>query len=939
MNNSLESYLHESSKLDGTNFSNWKFKMQTLLESANVWLIVLGNEQRAGNATQEQDWDKRETKAKVILKMSVKDNIIPHIRDCKSAADIWNTIKGLYETQNSNRVLALKGKLFALKMGENESVGGFMARVKDLKDQLGAIGEKVSDSDLVTLTLNRMTDEYQTFISALSAREKAPLFDELTTILLQEEERRQNLKTQGNDLALMAKRRQHRGKQRQYQQQQQQPQQQQKGANSFQGKSSRGMTNTYVKRCFYCGKAGHQIRECYKKQVDERRSKQKKHQGCFAEEDEDHNYDLRLFTVDCALSASRGDDDNTWYVDSGASSHMTGIKKNLISISMITDQDMQVQFFKNGCVIQDSKLETVATGVRVGNLYRLDARSIPQQAMVAATSTAENLWHQRFGHINLQDLILLKNKGMVDGLPTLHNIKLECDGCALGNMHRDEFPVHVNRKQRDILELVHTDICGPMQTRSLGVMIENQTAKKIKILCSDQGGEYRLNEFMNFCKQHGIIQQFTVPHTPQQNGVAERKNRTLVECARSMLQGKGISNGLWVEAINTDVYLKNRSPTKCLGFKTLFEALFGLKPAVDHLRIFGSKAFAHVPKPDRKKLDPKALKCIFVGYGTEYKAYKLYNPVTHKVFASRDVIFHEQTKDGKKDSDDESHIPFFIELNNEDEEEQVQEQEQKQGEVAADGIISDDTGLDSTETERVEVSSLPRRSGRKTRLPAKLRDYALMSKILNIVEPLNYEEASRSDEWRVAMHEEMESIYRNHTWDLVELPEGKTPIGCKWLYKPKINADGIVEKFKARLVAKGYSQQEGIDFDDTFAPVAKLNTIRMLICLATKHKWKLHQLDVKSAFLNGELKEEIYLVQPHGFVKKGQKHLVCKLHKAFYGLKQAPRSWYDKIDSFFVQHSFHKSLNDPNLYTKINKQRQIILISLYVDYMIITGNA
>eukprot|EP00253_Pinus_taeda_P008453 PITA_08453 len=163
-----------------------------------------------------------------------------------------------------------------------------------------------------------------------------------------------------------------------------------------------------------------------------------------------------------------------------------------------------------------------------------------------------------------------------------------------------------------------------------------------------------------------------------------------------------------------------------------------------------------------------------------------------------------------------------------------------------------------------------------------------MSKILNIVEPLNYEEASRSEEWRAAMHEEMESIYRNDTWDLVELPEGKTPIGCKWLYKPKVNADGTVEKFKARLVAKGYSQQEGIYFDDTFAPVAKLNTIRMLICLATKHKWKLHELDVKSAFLNEELKEEIYLVQPPGFVKKGQEHLVCKLHKALYGLKQAP---------------------------------------------------
>ena len=197
------------------------------------------------------------------------------------------------------------------------------------------------------------------------------------------------------------------------------------------------MTDNYVKRCFYCGKHGHQLKECYKRQADERKGKQRKHQGCFAGEEEDHSHDLRLFTVDCALSTSKGDEDDIWYVDSRASSHMTGkkncfefleesacgskiylgddsgyeikgygdipvklpsgdikhlknvlyvpgIKKNLISVSMITDQDMQVQFFKNGCVIKDSQMETVATGVRAGNLYRLDAKSMPRQAMVAA---------------------------------------------------------------------------------------------------------------------------------------------------------------------------------------------------------------------------------------------------------------------------------------------------------------------------------------------------------------------------------------------------------------------------------------------------------------------------------------------------------------------------------------------------------------------------
>jgi len=160
-----------------------------------------------------------------------------------------------------------------------------------------------------------------------------------------------------------------------------------------------------------------------------------------------------------------------------------------------------------------------------------------------------------------------------------------------------------------------------------------------------------------------------VPHTPQQNGVAEWKNRTLLACTRIMLQGKGPSNGLWAEAINTTVYLKSRSPTKCLGFKTPFEALFGLKPVVSHLRIFGSKAYAHIPKADRKKLDPNALKCIFVGYGTEYKAYKLYKPMTHKVFASRDVIFHEQVEERKEDSSSDSHIPLLIKVNSDEDEE------------------------------------------------------------------------------------------------------------------------------------------------------------------------------------------------------------------------------------------------------------------------------
>jgi hypothetical protein len=162
-----------------------------------------------------------------------------------------------------------------------------------------------------------------------------------------------------------------------------------------------------------------------------------------------------------------------------------------------------------------------------------------------------------------------------------------------------------------------------------------------------------LGKFIKYYKDHGIVQQFTVPHTPQQNGVAERKKITLVKCAQSMMKGNNISNDFWVEAISTVVFLKNRSPTRCLDHKNPFETLYDSKPVVNHLRIFGCKDFTHIPKENRKNLDAKAIKCIFIGYCSEFKAYKLFNPSTHKMFASRDVIFHEKEKGNNEDKNHE----------------------------------------------------------------------------------------------------------------------------------------------------------------------------------------------------------------------------------------------------------------------------------------------
>jgi hypothetical protein len=348
-------------------------------------------------------------------------------------------------------------------------------------------------------------------------------------------------------------------------------------------------------------------------------------------------------------------------------------------------------------------------------------------------------------------------------------------------------------------------------------MVEKKTGNSIKILCSDQGGEYKLGDFNKYCKENGIVQQFTVPHTPQQNGVAESKNRTLVECARSMMKYKNLSNAFWAEAINTAVYLKNRSPTRCLDNVTPFQALYGSKPAVNNLKVFGCKAFAHIPKENRRKLDAKATKCIFIGYCSEFKAYKLFDPITHKVFASRDVLFHEQEAGNHDDNIHEEWQRLLDEGVKEEQQQQQQQptqqqpspqrqqpspqrQQQQQEEGLNDmensGSHSSPSSEDRSSQSGEEDNQL-RRSSRQIRLPERYKDYALMSSISNVIEPMNFDEANEHDEWRNAMEDEYESIMKNNTWELTELPKHKKPVQYTPILKGGtsnyyVGVDGIV---------------------------------------------------------------------------------------------------------------------------------------------------
>ncbi|KAI9198969.1 hypothetical protein LWI28_025275 [Acer negundo] len=205
-------------------------------------------------------------------------------------------------------------------------------------------------------------------------------------------------------------------------------------------------------------------------------------------------------------------------------------------------------------------------------------------------------------------------------------------------------------------------------------------------------------------------------------------------------------------------------------------------------------------------------------------------------------------------------------------------------------------------------------------------------------DPVSFEEANQEGKWRSAMDDEIRSIEKNKTWELTNLPKGRKAIGVKWVYKTKRNAKGEVQRYKARLVAKGYKQKEGVDYGEVFAPVARLETIRLLISLAAQKSWKIYQLDVKSAFLNDFLEEEIYVEQPPGYVMKGKEDKVCRLKKALYGLKQEPRAWNMRIDDYFQKNRFEKCPYEHALYMKKEIDRSLLYACLYVDDLIFTGN-
>ncbi|GJY10980.1 putative RNA-directed DNA polymerase [Tanacetum coccineum] len=734
------------------------------------------------------------------------------------------------------------------------------------------------------------------------------------------------------------------------------------------------------------------------------------------------------------------------------------------------------------------------------------------------------LWHRRLGHDNLNNKLVQGN--LVKGLPSkTFKIDHSCLACNKGKQHRASCKKVKERTIREPLELLHMDLFGPVSVESINkkkyclvvtddcskfswvfflaykdetydmlhdliVGLENRLRHKVKTIRCDNGTEFK-NQLMNeFCAKKGIKREYSIARTPQQNGVAERKNRTLIEAARTMLADSLLPIQFWAEAVNTACYVLNRVLVTKPQMKTPYEILMGRSPNISFMRPFGCSLTILNTLDQLGKFDGKSEEGYLLGYSTNSKGFRVYNRVTRKVQDCLHVNFLENqenqkgkgpdwmfdldlltpsmnyipvrkenyadsgdkvsTLDDVEDLDDQQfivhtaqpmhpeertaakevplsseeqalhdelmnlmHQESLAKAHNDDQRIAFEEEKRRisiakgkehvnstftlstantppqstgntptdsDDDIPKDGVFSTnsfdaeeggvadynnmDPTIDVPSTPTLRIHKIHPQSqiiGKSTagvQTRRKLQDstsnqhQALLSFIykqnrtnhkdqqtclfacfLSQEEPKKVSQALADESWVEAMQEELLQFKLQEVWVLCDLPDGKRVIGTKWVFRNKRDERGTIIKNKARLVAQGYRQEEGVDYDEVFAPVARIEAIRLFLAFASFMGFTVYQMDVKSAFLYGNITEEVYVKQPPGFEDPAHPNKVYRVVKALYGLHQAPRAWYERLSTFLLKHGYRRGAIDKTLFIKKDR-RDIMLVQVYVDDII-----
>lgn len=1056
------------------NYDTWKMQVEALLTKNDLWEYVSGENVlpalvpgdaatvSAGVAAQNA-WKRNDKKAKSDLILSIHSSELQQVRGCETSREVWLKLESIYASKGPARKATLLKQLMLQRLQEGGDVREHMARFFDAVDKLMAMGVEVNGDLLSIMLLYSLPAGYDNFRVAIESRDDLPTPEALKIKILEESEVRRQADVIQAASALATNRNVRR-----------KPRKRVPKVNNNETESE----DSTKLRCYTCGTPGHKSPDCPDKK-NKPRDKSKQVANTV-----DDSYVVCSIAVPeaCrAVSSIGASSSRSWILDSGCTSHLCGdrdsfdslylpaqgklklanqsstdvqgcgavkmsvtgdtsprlirfdntlyvpdLRTNLISVAKITDKGHKVIFQDDSAIVVDRQGQVKFTAERKGNLYYIRK---DEECAVATTGTKFSelkRWHERLGHLNVRDLVNILNKIVgPDAVVGDHKELLDCETCHKGKMTTLPFPKGMH-PCTELLEIVHSDIVGPMRVNSKGgarffitfiddssrwcevyflsqkgnaiqafkmykAHVETQLGKTIKSFQTDNGREYCNREFDTLLADYGIERRLTVPRTPQQNGVAERMNRTLLDMARCLLLQSGLPSTFWAEAVATACHIRNRCPTSTLEGITPYEKWTGSLPSLNHMRVFGSTVYVLDKDSSKDKFDPRSNKGIFVGYPRESKGYRIWLLDSKKIVVARDVKFLESNPHSSENLDE---IDFLEEpkqvrvtrLTSEDTPStevefmalpttptRIQEPNTPHAEEVAGDMRNAPHGRGRPRLLRTGSRGRPRklyqeapcRTGEEdSEIPTEIIDDELEDDVfagvaeISICEALN---SNEKDEWRRAIQSEVKSLVKNDTLKIITTKKGQNIIGSRLVLTNKYNPDGSIQGRKARIVAKGYSQKYGVDYHQTFAPVARLETIRLLMAIAAQYKLKVHQIDVVTAYLNAPLNEEVIMEIPEQLeaalenvaldetedskIKHKTREMLnslraggnaCKLNKALYGLRQSGRQWYSKLDEKLRSLNLVSTKGDACLYVAHRGENMLLLV-IYVDDILIAS--
>lgn len=789
------------------NYASWKFAVQAFFELEELWDCVIGKNTDT----------KKETKAKSKLILLLDPINYVHVQSATTCKEVWDNLEQAFDDSGLYRRVALLRDLITTTLDSSKSVDDYVNKIMSTAHKLRNIKFNIDDEWLGTLMLAGLPEAYKPMIMGLESSGIKISADSIKTKLLQE--------VQCSESTAFFTR------------------------NKAVHKSHNITKVNKGPRCFKCNKHGHFAKNC--------RAPNKKN----SEKVEDSKGFVAAFSA-----SSQTMQPDLWYVDSGASMSMTNrrdwmydvtsspiptitvasksplpvesmrkvnlllngnedckiqvrqvlyvpkLAANLLSVSAMVKNGCKVNFRDKGCDIYTRDGKLLCSATLVNNLYLLNThREVFSNLTCPANLNDAVLWHRRMGHLNFTDVSKLPQCAEgVDPFPEKSKSSITCTTCLTGKQTRLPFN-NTGTRATQPLQLIHSDLCGPMEQESLGGMkyfitfvddytrkvhvyflknklnvlevfkdyksrVENELEGKIKAVRTDNETEYCNQGFESFLRGNGIEHQTSTPYSPQLNGLAERMNRTLVERARCMLYDADLSKQFWAEALATAAYVVNRSPTKSIDGKTPMEMWSGKKPNLSNLRIFGSEVMVQVPKEKRQKWDSKSRNLIFVGYCESTKGYRLLDRKTNKITKSRDVVFLENVQKCDKNiyiPCASENSPTTVQPPEEPCKEEVETESNVEQSSGDDYFSGDDPSYIPDEPIELDIPacSINLRPRKAVQYEEKdEHDLSYFCPILDLNDPQTVDEALSSpqaDQWKKAMQEEYESSSFFYLLDLV----------------------------------------------------------------------------------------------------------------------------------------------------------------------------